>query len=131
MLADAEVFLKDAAQRDRDNLVRLSIRELLQRWGHKRRGYWVVNQIEQDLEAAGLTTNPPFTQGWIDATVELVPKDLVEPEDATGQGGNGARPLDESGAEPGEVTILVGSLRSAGHGVCHVMADSTLLQAQS
>jgi hypothetical protein len=125
-------FLEDAVRRDRDNLVKLSIRELLQRWGHKRRGYWVINRIEEDLEEVGLVTEPAFTQGWIDAPVTLLPKRFLPPPESTSGDGTITTPPREEGlAEPGEVTILVGSLRSAGQGVCSVTLDSTLIQAQS
>ena len=132
MDTDVRQFLEDAANRDPQNLVKISIRELLHRWGHKRRGSWVINRIEDALEEAGLVTEPAFTQGWIDAPITLIPKRLAPtPEQQNGNGTTTAVPRDEGEVEPGEVTILVGSLRSAGQGVTHVPLDATLLQAQS
>jgi hypothetical protein len=66
-------FLKDAAGKGSDDHVRISIRDLIAHWGAKRRGYWIVDQIRRDLKKAGLTTVPPFTDGWIDNWVTLVP----------------------------------------------------------
>src|SRR5207249_3411426 len=99
-------------------------------WGHKRRGTWVVNGISRDLKKAGLLTEPDFTQGWIDAAVTLVPKRLVKPRDSTSDGAPHSA-IDEAAPVPGEVTLIVGSLRSASQAVCSVALDATLLQAQS
>ena len=130
MEADARKFLEDAANREQSNLVRLSIRDLLRHWGHKRRGYWVINRIQDALEEVGLVTEPPFTQGWIDAQVTLVPKRFATPGTVSSEDDNvTATPKDEAEVEPGEVTILVGSLRTAGQGVTSVALDSSLVQA--
>jgi hypothetical protein len=129
---DVRQFLEDAASRDSQNLVKISIRELLQRWGHKRRGYWVVSRIEEALEEVGLVTEPAFTQGWIDASITLIPKTLTPPLEAPpGSGAATAASRDDGEVEPGEVTIIVGSLRSAGQGITSVPLDATLVQAQS
>jgi hypothetical protein len=131
MWSDAQELLNDAASREPPDLVRLSIRDLLELWGHKRRGYWIVSRIERDLEEAGLVTAPSFTQGWIDASLTLVPKTLLKLEDIETPDGLVSPPGQEGATEPGEVTILVGSLRSAGQGVSSVNPDATLLEAQS
>jgi CBS domain-containing protein len=129
--SELKQFLADAASRDRSNLVELPIRELLGRWGHKRRGSWVVNGISRDLKKAGLTTEPDFTQGWIDAVVTLVPKKLMKSGDSLPETKPAVPASDEEMPVPGEVTLIVGSLRSANQQVCSVALDSTLLQAQS
>ncbi|WP_063819345.1 hypothetical protein [Herbidospora cretacea] len=53
--------------------IRLTIREFLKRWGVTRRTSDAVAQIETDLAAKGVTTNPPFTESWIDNSITLVP----------------------------------------------------------
>ena len=128
---NVQSFLEDAARRDRSDLVTLPIRELLERWGHKRRGYWIVSRIQRDLEEAELVAEPSFTQGWIDAPVTLVPKRLLESKTAPSNEDEVSPPRQEGATEPGEVTLLVGSLRSAGQGVCSVSLNSTLREAQS
>jgi hypothetical protein len=55
---NVQSFLEDAARRERSDLVTLLIRELLERWGHKRRGYWIVSRIQRDLEEAELVAEP-------------------------------------------------------------------------
>ena len=132
MDSELKQFLADAAARERPNLIELPIRELLTRWGHKRRGTWVVNGIARDLKKAGLATEPDFTQGWIDAVVTLVPRRLIKSRDASTESKpEAAVAAEEELPVPGEVTLIVGSLRSASQPVCSVAFDSTLLQAQS
>ena len=132
MDSDLKQFLADAGGRERPNLIELPIRELLARWGHKRRGTWVVNGISRDLKKAGLVTEPDFTQGWIDAVVTLVPRRLIKSREVSiDSKPEAAVAAEEELPVPGEVTLIVGSLRSASQPVCSVALDSTLLQAQS
>lgn len=70
---DRTAFLKDAADRTSHNLVELTIRELLELWNARRRGYWIVDQIQRELGEAGLTTRPDFADNWIDTTITLTP----------------------------------------------------------
>jgi CBS domain-containing protein len=130
--SDLKQFLSDAAARERPSLVEIPIRELVLRWGHKRRGNSVVNGIARDLKKAGLTTEPDFTQGWIDAVVTLVPRRLLKPiASSADTKPDGIGTAEEERPVPGEVTLVVGSLRSANQPVSSVALDSTLLQAQS
>ena len=131
MDSDLKQFLVDAAGRDRPNLIEVPIRELLARWGYKRRGTSVVNGISRDLKKVGLVTEPDFAQGWIDATVTLVPKRLLKTLDTSPDGKPTANTTEAVAPAPGEVTLIVGSLRSASQPVCWVALDATLLQAQS
>lgn len=124
-----QAFLRDAELRERPDLVQLSIRKLLERWGHKRRGYWIVSKIEQDLDDVSLTTEPSFTQGWIDTTVTLLPKRLIPV--AGSEPVEGIESVADGEAEPGEVTLLVSSLRSAGNGICSVVPDASIVEAQT
>ncbi len=131
MDSELKQFLTEAAARERPNLIEIPIRELVGRWGHKRRGTWVVNGMARDLKKAGLVTEPDFAQGWIDAVVTLVPRRLVKPHEPAESKPETAVAADEELPVPGEVTLIVGSLRSASQPVCSVAMDSTLLQAQS
>ena len=56
---------------------RLTIRELLDRYGYARRGVWIVSHVRNRLEELDLRTVPDFEFGWIDSTisVELAPGD--------------------------------------------------------
>lgn len=106
-----------------DTPISISIRDLLSHWGAKRRGYWIVERIERDLRNAGLTTEPPFTEGWIDQKVALTPiqeREDAEPVDTP--------PQDE---QPPRSSLRVSNLASASSGVESVPSEQSLLKAQS
>lgn len=71
MASTSADLLADAVARPVGDEIALSIRDFIAHWGAKRRGYWYVEAIRADLEAAGLTTVPSFEVGWIDNTVLL------------------------------------------------------------
>jgi restriction system protein len=52
--------------------LRISVRELLDVWGAKRRSASTATQIEQELADLGLTTRPSFTDGGIDEKVAII-----------------------------------------------------------
>lgn len=116
-----EDLLQAAAARDTDSPFVLSIRNLLKLWGAQRRGSAVVEQIQQDLAATGLTTDPPFTDGSIDGSVTIVPlnvdPDVFEPENAA-----------QDAVVP-PVSYLVGNLASATSAVVAANADDPLADA--
>jgi hypothetical protein len=99
--------------------------------GCPKTGYWIVAQIESDLEKVGLITNPPFTAGWIDNTITLVP--------VTGEPSNEANlsPSDRSDAtetpegQLADVALRVESVPSANLGVESVSHSDSLEKAQS
>jgi CBS domain-containing protein len=128
---DHEALLTDAASRKRGNELALTIRELLAHWNALRRGYWIVHQIERDLERHGLTTDPSFTEGWIDNTIRLVP---------VNRNGDTSAPAIDTESEGGvkivsrlipQVSLQVASLPSANLGVTSVTPQDTLERAQS
>jgi restriction system protein len=122
-------FLRDAASRAPGQEVKISIRELLRRWDAKRRGYWIVAQIERDLEKANLTTAPPFTEGWIDSVVTLV---RVKQEERKGMEAPATSDLLEAtDASLPEVSLRVGSLSAANCRVISVLPQDSLDKAQS
>lgn len=129
MNADLAAFLSDAAAREPDNRVTLTVRELLRWWGAKRRGYWIVEQIERDLQAVGIATDPSFIDGWIDNIVTLIPLTRVtsRPTDAVAV----AADVEATDAALPEVALRVGGLASANTTVASVEHDATLQRAQS
>jgi predicted transcriptional regulator len=70
--SDFVQFLKEAVSSSAGEPYRLTIRQLLARAGHHRRGPKVVRTIKEAMVKAGVTTEPPFTDGWaLDSEVEI------------------------------------------------------------
>lgn len=72
-----EEFVRESVAEGRP--VSLTIRNLLAIWGHSHRRLSVVDEIRASLDALGLSTNPPFSEGSINSTVNVVPVG-VEPD---------------------------------------------------
>ncbi len=102
-------FLEQAKSRSAGEEMEVSIRQLLDLWGAKRRGYWVVHQVRQGLAEAGLTTEPDFANGWIDDLVMLkaLPATTVEHTEPNSAGTN-ANPGSES--QSTEANFMGGAL---------------------
>jgi len=126
--SDRIAFLKDAAGRARGKEVKIKIRELLQYWDAKRRGYWIVDQIERDLERANLTTTPPFTEGWIDSVITLTP---LKHGQLTVAGAASPYFVEVTDASLPDVSLHVGSLPAANCRVVGVSPQDSLEKAQS
>ncbi|MGC9670608.1 CBS domain-containing protein [Planosporangium sp. 12N6] len=107
---------------------KLTIRELLDMWGAGRRTDRVVAEIEADLADRGLTTQPPFTEGWIHNRVQIVPVG-GEPE-PTGMDDTTAGPEDSREPDPEPelppVSLRIGDLQSAASGVTGVRVGDSL-----
>ncbi|WP_131765799.1 CBS domain-containing protein [Candidatus Protofrankia californiensis] len=134
MEQELESFLDDAASRRRTNFVQISIRDLLGKWGAKRRGVAIVEKISGDLDEKGLITDPPFTDGWIDTEVRLIPTNTIETEDSTvgkSQEKVAVQPLGERQQNLREVALRVRSLRSSSGKICSVPPDADIQTAQS
>lgn len=106
----------------------LTVRELLAIWHAKRRGYWIVERIRDDLQRYGLTTYPDFNEVWIDSTVEILPiagaaEIQEQPE--------GALTVISANNAPREVYLRVNSLASANSGVTSVSPQDSIQRAQS
>lgn len=121
-------LLVEAARRDPGDPVRLTIRDLLAHWGSARRTHAAVATIEADLADKGLTTRPPFTEGWIDNTVELVP---VGEEPISGRPGSSAQAADDIDdiADLPPVALRIGDLKAANSGVTSVKPGTSLEEA--
>ena len=51
----------------------MTIRELLNYWGFRRRTARIVEEVTDDLAELGLLAVPSIAEGWIDGQVEIVP----------------------------------------------------------
>lgn len=103
---------------------KISVRDLISKWGVSRRGASVNQQIHDDLESVGLRTEPNFVTSWVDAVIEVVPVD----------GATVDQPLtSETGRQfwEDDISLTVGSLRSSNNGVTAVAMDDTLIRAMS
>jgi restriction system protein len=130
--ATREELLDLAADENARSAPRLTIRELLAMWGAGRRTARAVAEIEADLSERGLTTRPPFTKGWIDNVIELVPVS-PEPEPDVVPPIGASRAAASADAVPAEelppVSLRVGDLESANQPVLSVDAEDTLATA--
>ncbi|MFG1765747.1 hypothetical protein ACGFIH_20595 [Micromonospora parva] len=130
--ATRDELLDRAGDEGASSAPRLSIRDFLGMWNAGRRTAGVVAEIEADLSDRGLTTRPPFTEGWIDNMIELVPVS-VEPEP------DAVRPVENPRIPPPAeavaaedlppVSLRIGDLESANRSVQSVSADDTLAAA--
>jgi len=102
--------------------IRLTVRELIGQWNVSRRGSAINQQIHDDLEAAGLRSEPDFANTWIDGLVTIVATDGSPEESAS-------VPAIEAWED--DVSLSVGSLESANRGVESVLMDDSLIHAQS
>ena len=130
MIAELEEVKTDVAEGREPST---SVRELLRWFGARRRGAGVVERIEEELEAAGLRTDPQFTTTWIDAPVtfrkreaaarasETVP--AVVPE-AAGEAADSAKATDL-----GDMTHLVRMLDAANREVIWVNPQDPIERA--
>jgi restriction system protein len=121
-------LLVEAAERDPGDPVRLTIRDLLGHWDSARRTHGVVATVEADLADKGLTTRPPFTEGWIDNIVELVP---VGEEPISGRPSAAAQVADDTEDIPDlpPVALRIGDLQAANSGVTSVKPETSLEEA--
>ncbi|MER6843787.1 CBS domain-containing protein [Streptomyces platensis] len=105
-LTEPAKLYEEVRRRSPDEPLTLSIRDFLAVWGVQRRHPAATEQIKSGLEARGLVTIPPFTEGTLDSQVAVL--------------AGGAEP-DESGTSA--VTRLSGSsdlsaaVQSAAHAV--------------
>lgn len=118
-------FLTDAASRSADNAVTLTIRDLLGRWGAKRRDPDTVQSISSDLAAYGLQTSPSFEVSWIDTEIKLIA------HAASGEPSNDDWEPRPTSTDTEDVSLTVSSLQSATAGVTRVRPDESVIKARS
>ena len=94
---------------------RLTVRQLLQRFGFQRRGEWINNHIRNGMEKFKLRTDQDFTTAWLDAWI------AIEPDaDASGASGMPHAP---------DPTHRVGQLEAANRKPKSVKPESLLSEA--
>jgi restriction system protein len=111
-----EELVAAASDRAGDDPVVLTVRQLLSLWNAQARGAIVVSSVRNDLEEAGLITDPDFASGYIDNHVRIV----RAPQDRATEPG-----------PPQEVSLKVGHLRAASQEVLVVRPDDSLARAQT
>jgi restriction system protein len=126
-IGNSRDLLAEAAARGADDPLRLTVRELIEAWGETRRTTEVVAKIEQDLGGEGLTTNPPFTEGWIDGRIALVAAG-AEP-DLNSTAAEEAEPDAVDVSEFPETTHRIDALRAANFEVARVRMDDSVRAA--
>lgn len=135
-VADSETeltdFLADAVSRQPGNEVSLTIRDFIALWGAKRRGYWYVQQIQEDLDANGLRSDPPFEEGWIDNHIRLVRADPLSAEAGGEAVGAAAVSEDQQTTSYTAGTALkVSNIESATGSLVSLTPSDSLIKAQS
>jgi restriction system protein len=127
-VASRAELLAKAARPDSGGPLRLTVREFLEYWGATRRTSETVARIEKELGEKGLTTRPPFTEGWIHATIELVP---LGEEPVAGVSGTEAQVAADTEDVPDlpPMTLRIGDLDSANRGVTSVAPGTPILRA--
>lgn len=133
-------LLADAAEQvSQGRYVVLTPRELLDAYGAKRRGRYVVEEIRDDLEEAGLITQPDFETVWLDESIYIVGEPDREASSAEEPEGVGSTASEDSGAFEegseaadlvrGDPTYRISKLASATQGIVSVKPDAPLIEA--
>ncbi|GAV40238.1 CBS domain-containing protein [Streptomyces acidiscabies] len=116
-LTEPAKLYEEVRGRAADRPVTLSIRDFLAVWGAQRRYPAVTERIENDLEARGLVTVPPFTEGTLDSRIAVLAGGAEPGESGTSvflnTGAVVGGPLPHSEAETPAVAYLVSNLDSA------------------
>ena len=123
----ARDLLERARQQVDVQPVELTVRELLDYWGAKRRGWIIVQTIAEALDGHDLATDPPFGDAWIDEPVRLV-KLRRAATASQGASLSAPAPSPEPAAAAG---LRVRHLRSANRDVSSVGRESSLATAQA
>ncbi|MEU5809107.1 CBS domain-containing protein [Streptomyces sp. NPDC047718] len=80
-LTEPAKLYEEVRRRSADEPLTLSIRDFLAVWGVQRRYPAAVEQIENDLDARGLVTVPPFTEGSLESQIAVLAGG-AEPDEA-------------------------------------------------
>lgn len=118
----AESFLDAAAQRALEQSERITMADLLETFGTRRKSPAVAATIELALEEKGLTAKPPIMEAGYSDEIELVP--VVD--DTAPAGDDSVEPMG-----PRLIKLHVGRLRSATAGVVSVFPHDHLVKAQT
>jgi restriction system protein len=111
-LTEPAKLYEEVRRRGSEEPLTLSIRDFLAVWGVQRRYPAATEQIKSDLEARGLVTVPPFTEGTLDSQIAVL--------------AGGAEP-DASGISAvtklSGSTSLLAAVQSAAHAVIGLLTD--------
>ena len=126
-----EEFLEQAANDQDHEPPRLTIREFMAMWKAARRTDGAVARIEADLAEHGLTTVPPFTEGWIDNTIKVVrvaggPEPAAAGEQPAAEADTETETDEMVASDLPPVSFRVGDLRSATGGVASVRVTDSV-----
>ena len=132
----AEKFLEDAVVRVKSKPLKITVRKLLEHWGAKRRGSYIVDRINRDLARNGLPTNAPITQVWLDDYVTITRADSTIPRASDGAT-KPTKDISESSVHDvikmskNDTALHVGILKSARANIVSVRPDDELVRAQT
>ncbi|OQO93107.1 hypothetical protein B1813_07820 [Saccharomonospora piscinae] len=119
-------LIEKAASAPRAYPMRISIRDLLSCWDQARRTPSSVALVERELAELGLTTSPPFTEGWLDNLVSIIP---IEDEPDPSGSSNEDLPQDmgvESATDFPEVSLTFGVLQPSNKEVASVKPEDDI-----
>lgn len=134
MATDATKYLEQtAAQLKQDAEVRTTPRKLLDRFGYKRRGEYIVQEIRGALKKAGVTTEPDFDDTWFDGPISFKPVLATKNEQSkkpseleeVGQ----ASDAGDLGAEVPDPSYKISRLEAARKAIVSVKPDTPLREA--
>ena len=108
---------------------RLTIRELLEVFGARRRGTWVVEEIQTSLDDHGIVTMPSFENGPIDTEIVLRPDPRRDVAGLPERGDD--LDLEVPTSAPSTATARFSDLPTADAGVTAVASTATVREAQS
>jgi predicted transcriptional regulator len=131
---DREQFLSSAAVRDEGNYTRITVRKLIAFWGARRRGSYIVDQIDRDLARHNLVAQPSIIEVWLDERITLIPVAHEAPESSSSEPsveGTISTNSELTATHPQAATLQVGMLQSARSAVVAVRPDDDLIRAQS
>lgn len=109
--------------------LKITIRDLLARWGVSRRTPDVVARIELALEESGLAAKPSIADEWVGTEVELI--SLVDERNAVETDGETAERDVSDDSVLRMITLQVGRLDAANAGVASVCPGDLLARAQT
>jgi restriction system protein len=110
--------------------LKITIRDLLTRWGVSRRTPDVVARIELALDENGLAAKPSIADEWVGTEVELIPV-VVDERSAVETEAQTAEPEVPDDSVLRMITLQVGRLDAANAGVASVCPRDLLARAQT
>lgn len=121
----------DLAERLRSGeSVMMTVRQFIGVWDASSRNAAVLALIRSDLAQFGLSTSPPFTEGSLDTTIEVLSVGSTPETPQSSRDALQYRTL-ENVEEPQPLTLNLGAIPSAKGGIVTVALDDSLSLAMS